>query len=393
MALGRATRPSSSAFYDGGSFAGRGIGAIVSERGVDAHGQMRRYLSHIFSDLSLSEQEDIIARTMDVWVESLLEKGPREEGFEMGKSFEMMKFDIIGKLAFGETFGGIETGALADAMKRFPTLARLAKPLLRRKIWELTEDTRKNEDFAIDLINRRIRRGESSRKYFMTRILQKRDPAQVSDLQLTAHTSDFSLAGSETTGTALSAIMYYLLRTPKAMSKLQSEIRGSFETYSEIDSRSTLGLSYLEGVILEGLRIYPPLPLALPRVGPNGGDTVDGHVLPSGFSGSPVVIVSTHPIAASLSPTNFKDPQAFKPERWLSKNQTDMQEASQPFSLGTRGCMGRKYLLEMLTTLAKVLWKYDLELVNTLLDWQRDSEMHTLWREPALWVRVRERTA
>lgn len=71
---------------------------------------MRRYLSHAFSDRSLAEQEDIIARTMDIWVESLLKKGSRKEGFEMGKSFEIMTFDIIGELAFGENFKGVETG-------------------------------------------------------------------------------------------------------------------------------------------------------------------------------------------------------------------------------------------------------------------------------------------
>lgn len=32
------------------------------------------------------------------------------------------------------------------------------------------------------------------------------------------------------------------------------------------------------------MRIYPPLPFALPRVVPAGGDTVDGHFLPEGVS-------------------------------------------------------------------------------------------------------------
>ncbi|KAK4645138.1 hypothetical protein QC761_310850 [Podospora bellae-mahoneyi] len=92
---------------------------------------------------------------MDIWVESLLKKGSRKEGFEMGKSFEIMTFDIIGELAFGENFKGVEIGvehpwitthlgalnqgALADALKRFPTLAWLAHGLLQKKIWELTE--------------------------------------------------------------------------------------------------------------------------------------------------------------------------------------------------------------------------------------------------------------
>jgi cytochrome P450 len=97
-------------FYDGGSFAGRGVHSIVSERDVDAHGQMRRYLSHAFSDRSLTEQEDTISRTIDAWIEGALERGSGKKGFNMGKGFEMMTFDIIGDLAFGETFGGVETG-------------------------------------------------------------------------------------------------------------------------------------------------------------------------------------------------------------------------------------------------------------------------------------------
>ena len=33
----------------------------------------------------------------------------------------------------------------------------------------------------------------------------------------------------------------------------------------------------------------------------------------------------------------------FKPERWLDKDSVDNLEASQPFSLGPRGCLGRRY--------------------------------------------------
>jgi len=178
----------------------------------------------------------------------------------------MLTFGIIGDLAFGETFGGVETGvehpwiaitlgaltqgALADALKCFPTLAMIATPLLLSKIKELTEDTRKNEDFAIDLINRRIKRG-SSRKDFMTRVLEQRGPGKVSDLQIAARASDLVLVGSETMATALSAITYYVLRMPEAMRKLKKEIRESFKTYGDIGSKSTLNLPYL-GAAIQG---------------------------------------------------------------------------------------------------------------------------------------------
>lgn len=197
----------------------------------------------------------------------------------------------------------------------------------------------------------------------MTRILDKRNPEEVSDLQLAAHASDFVLGGSETTATTLSCIVYYLLKNPDIMVKLQNEIRTRYRLYAEINSSSAQNLPYLKAVILEGLRIFPPVPFSLPRVVPQGGAEVDGCFLPAGVSTllSPrrrrrswantyiyyeyQTIVGTNPVAATLSPRNFREPLKFDPERWLCSKEKDPQNnlsASQPFSLGSRGCIGIK---------------------------------------------------
>lgn len=141
------------------------------------------------------------------------------------------------------------------------------------------------------------------------------------------------------------------------LKKLQNEIRSAFQAYDEINSSTIADLRYLHALCLEALRIYPPLPLALPRVVPVGGDTVDGHFVPEGVSCSPhpcificlqkkfsyltQTIVATNPFAASLAPTNFHNPWKFDPDRWLGLNKPDQLEASQPFSMGSRGCIGR----------------------------------------------------
>jgi hypothetical protein len=44
--------------------------------------------------------------------------------------------------------------------------------------------------------------------------------------------------------------------------------------------------------------------------------------------------------------------------------------------------------MEMKTTLAKLYFKYELELVDKGLDWHKASKMHTLWQKPPLLVRV-----
>jgi cytochrome P450 len=41
----------------------------------------------------------------------------------------------------------------------------------------------------------------------------------------------------------------------------------------------------------------------------------------------------------------FKDLMDFNPERWLDPKSQDVKEASQPFSLGPRGCLGRKLVV------------------------------------------------
>lgn len=81
----------------------------MSERDPKAHRQMRKYLSNAFSERSLAEQESLIADIVDRFIVQIGgERGG--EGLNLVQWFNMLTFDIIGSLAFGETFGGVETG-------------------------------------------------------------------------------------------------------------------------------------------------------------------------------------------------------------------------------------------------------------------------------------------
>lgn len=46
----------------------------------------------------------------------------------------------------------------------------------------------------------------------------------------------------------------------------------------------------------------------------------------------------------------------------------------------------------MRTILAKIHYKYDLELVDKSLDWHAQSQMHTLWQKPVMRVVVRPKS-
>ncbi|KAG6357388.1 hypothetical protein INS49_013265 [Diaporthe citri] len=388
-------------FYDGGNFAAEAH-SIVSVRDPDEHANMRRYLRDAFSDRSLREQEYLISEVIDRFVERIGEEGKDKAGIDIVRWFNLATFDIIGSLAFGQSFDGIKSGtehpwvaivvkslrmgAFADCFKRFPLIGKVFTTVFPGLLKKLIEDTRRHEANTMDLVQKRINQ-TTDRKDFLTKILEHRQTDNLSDAQIAAHSSDFVIAGSETTATALSCITYYLQRSPEILHTLQKEIRTSFKSYGEISDASTATLEYLKAVILEGMRMYPPLPFPLPRVVPREGGIVDGHFVPGG------TVVSTNPLAASMSAENFHDPWVFDPKRWMDTKNNDILDASQPFSLGSRICMGQSLgWMEMRTILAKMHYKYDLELVDNSLDWHAQSEMHTLWQKPVMNVVVRPRS-
>lgn len=100
-----------SEFYDGGNFAAESL-SIVSERDPQKHGQMRKYLSSAFSDRSLREQEYLVAEIVDEFI-TKIDPAQGEEEVELVNMFNLTTFDIIGSLAFGESFRGVAAGLWA----------------------------------------------------------------------------------------------------------------------------------------------------------------------------------------------------------------------------------------------------------------------------------------
>ncbi|KAI0890402.1 benzoate 4-monooxygenase cytochrome P450 [Annulohypoxylon maeteangense] len=392
-------------FYDGACFTAqefnRGLSTIVSERRPEVHKQMRSSWASAFSERAIVEQEGLIATSADKFIRQVGIRGSREGGFDLAPLFEAMTFDVMGDLAFGKAFGALDMetrhpwvaaaigslmmAVLVDVLNHYPTLARGVVLLLNGKFKKALSDMRTNEKFVYETVKKRIET-KTDRKDFLTRIVQERDPNVISDRQISAHSSDIVIAGSDTTAAGLSAIVYFLLSNPASLAKLKAEIRDTFEDYSQITYSSTISMKYLRAVIQEGLRISPPVSFPLPRDVPSGGETVDGHFLPGG------VHVAVNTFATALSSANFHDPWSFKPERWIDPNNNDVLDSSQPFSLGPRVCIGRNVAwLELHVTLAKLFWVYDLELVDPTLDWHKEIRMVSLWKVPKLMIRARNR--
>lgn len=70
----------------------------------------------------------------------------------------------------------------------------------------------------------------------------------------------------------------------------------------------------------------------------------------------------------------------------------DKREASVPFSLGSRSCLGVMLaMLENRLVLAKMLWVFDMEMVGEDKGWMEKSKSALLWSRPELMVRFTKR--
>jgi cytochrome P450 len=118
----------------------------------------------------------------------------------------------------------------------------------------------------------------------MYHILNSKGPV-ATPKEIASHYNVIMMAGAVTTATFLSGVLYYLCHNLQAMHKLQHELRSTFASLDAINSKELIDCKYLNAVVEEGLRIYPPAGAAhLSRIVPKGGCQISGKFIPEGVS-------------------------------------------------------------------------------------------------------------
>lgn len=117
------------------------------------------------------------------------------------------------------------------------------------------------------------------------------------------------------------------------------ELISTFPTRQGVNMASVQDLTYLNAVLEESLRVYPPSAFNQARVVPRGGAIICNEYIPEGTA----VAVGT--LAAFTYPKNWEKPEQFIPERWLGEEWPgDDRRVLQPFLTGPRNCIGKKYV-------------------------------------------------
>ena len=207
-------------------------------------------------------------------------------------------------------------------------------------------------------------------------------------------------------GTTLSGLTFYLLTNQDKLDLLIREIRSKFRGEGDIGFQSVAELKYLNACklttkdslcdeethsynikgIKEAMRLYPPVPVGVPRVVPNAasGQKMPGGPVPAGTR------VSVHHYATCRTPFNFRNPDNFVPERWLGDPaySSDHLDGCRPFAFGPRDCLGQSMALrEMQLIAARLFFKFNVEMIEGNTDWDKQRAF-VLWEKKPLMCRL-----
>jgi cytochrome P450 len=220
------------------------------------------------------------------------------------------------------------------------------------------------------------RRADNGVRDFVNMLLDSKDPdtgAPLTDKQARDEVIGFFIAGHETVSSALTWTFYLLSKNPEAWRKLKAEVDevlgGRRPTMDDVPN-----LKYLEYVLLEAMRLYPPIFVLMRRA--LDDDVVGGYHVPKG---STVVLCSyvTH------RHRDFWDnPEGFDPERFTPERSAHLPRmAFFPFGGGPRKCIGNTFaMIEMPLVVAMVAQRYRLDLVPE----------QVVFPEPAISLRPRD---
>lgn len=107
----------------------------------------------------------------------------------------------------------------------------------------------------------------------------------------------------------------------------------SLNQYGHPTVRASDTCSYLDAVIKETLRLYPPLPSYEPR-SKAVASVIDGYSIPAG------TVVGMAPYSMHRNPEVFEFPLKFDPDRWFGPQSVEMNRWFWAFSSGGRMCIG-----------------------------------------------------
>ena len=198
--------------------------------------------------------------------------------------------------------------------------------------------------------------GEKRRLAFLDLMLElSRNGAQLSDNEIKEEVDTIMFEGHDTTAAGSSFVLCVLGIHQDIQDRVYEELDSIFKGSDRpCTFQDTLEMKYLERVIFETLRLFPPVPAIARLLNEDVQLVTKNYVLPKGCT---VLII---PYRVHRLEEFYPNPEQFDPDNFLPERMQRRHYYSFiPFSAGPRSCVGRKYaLLKLKVLLSTILRNY-----------------------------------
>jgi cytochrome P450 len=337
-----------------------GQGLLTSEGAM--HLRQRRLMQPAFHRDRIAGYGDAMVEYADRMRRSWSDGAPLDIAREMNR----LTLSIVGKTLFdvdveqqaaqvGEALTAVMDTfwltllPMSDLIDRLPVpkirRARLARGRLDAIVYRMIADRRASGRDHGDLLSMLLSAQD-----------EENGGAGMTDQQVRDEAMTIFLAGHETTANALTWTWYLLSGAPDVEAKLHEEIervlRGRLPTTADLGS-----LPYVERVVTESMRLYPPAWLI-------GRRAIEAFPLGE-FVAPARAIVIMSPYILQRDARYYANPERFDPDRWTPEFRAALPRfAYFPFGGGPRQCIGESFAwMELMLLVATIAQQARLRLV------------------------------
>ncbi|KAF2019098.1 cytochrome P450 [Aaosphaeria arxii CBS 175.79] len=367
--------------------------SMHTSRSKAQHDARRKVWASAFSPATLKGYETRIQKYNDELLAGLSNsryaiEGDSEQAINASETFHWYSFDVMGDLAFGKSFGMLESAKthwaielLGDGMKPaglglpawfFRFIIKI--PGAAKDYWRFISfcntqiAKRMDEQSSLNAKSRNLEKGESNNRDITHKLIEHFEgmtpDAQKKALPMLQGDSRLIIvAGSDTTAATLTYLSYYLARDPELVRRLRDEIKRCLgNENAEVEHQKIVDSELLNGCIYEALRLNPPVPSGIFRKTPKEGVFVGETFIPGDTTIQMPWFVMGH------DEDCYVDAETFMPERWFAKNVDRMvkhRDAWQPFNSGPYGCIGKNLaLMQIRVLVVQILQRFDIKLAR-----------------------------
>ncbi|KAJ5676604.1 uncharacterized protein N7477_002237 [Penicillium maclennaniae] len=397
---------------------GHRLQSLFSSTDNDFHSRFRRCVNSAFAMSALVQYEPFVDNTTKLFLEQtkklFVDNG---SGCDFTQWLQFYAFDVIGEITYSKRHGFIEKNEDVDGIVGYLTwlflyvapvgqipfldllflknpiylklsqwgfidatfpVARFANNRMAERVPDLTSEKAESQAVGVkspDLLSKFMAAHESHPEFMSQTLVQ-------------TMAVSMAFAGSETTAISLSAVFYFLLKHPKALARLRTEIDDAARAGAFGDNETGLvtwhesqRLPYLDACVKEAFRLHPAAGLPLERIVPEGGAEISGHFVPGG------TIVGCSAWLIHINKGVFgEDAEFYRPERWLPDEEaakTELGKAAEDrrikemngtmfhFGMGSRTCLGKNIsLLEIYKLVPSMLRRFEIQFTDPNQEWE-----------------------